>query len=352
MTQVAMPNIGPLPGSGFRSLFDANRSSDAPVGLGAIFGDRGSVGLPTDPTRLLRDTQSLFDDKGGRAAGDAAAAPANGARGIGSVFDVGDLIDKVGDALGSLVNKLFGDLNFGNVLGSLQDQVRNVLSTPFDGRTGDNLAVAGATFASFQGVEISFESDGSHTQLQIKQTSAEAAYGFGATADGSLAYRLGSFSSEINELTIDLYAKGDETAVSALFQHTSLNAVAVEAVRRGPEALPSAVGGALPQPAARPAQDNRQSLVERLFALFEPARGNRQGGNDRPAPGADRPRALVVIDANRSRGLPVIEGSRLKLSLDMVLPIDLGLRGEAKGTGRKVAEPAGKTNDAKLDFKV
>lgn len=347
MTQVTLPNFGPLAGSGSRSLFDANRSGDAPAGLGAILGDRGSVGLPIDPTRLLRDTQRLFDDKGGRATRDAAAAPANGARGIGSLFDVADLVEKVGDVLGSLVSKLFGDLNFGNVLGALQDQVRNILNAPFDGGSGDNLAVAGATFASFQGVQISFEIDGSHTQLQIKQTSAQTAYGFGATADGSLAYRLGSFSSETNELTIDLYAKGDETAVSALFRHTSLNVVAVEAVRRGPVALPAP--GEAPVGSPLTPNDRQRNLAQRFLDLFGPASGDRRDGSDRPAPAAERPRALVVIDADKSRALPVIEGSRLKLSLDMVLPINLSLGEDAKSTNRKAAEPA---KEAKLDFKI
>lgn len=349
MTQVTLPSFGPIVGPGPRSLFDSNRSGDAPAGLGAVFGDRGGVGLPVDPTRLLRDTQRLFEDRG-RRAGDAAVTPGNGARGIGSQFDVGDLINKVGDVLGSLVSKLFGDFNFGNVLAALQDQVRNVLSAPFDGRTGDNLAVASATFASFQGVQISFESDGTHTQLQIKQTSAEAAYGFGATADGNLAYRLGSFSSETNELTIDLYAKGDETAVSALFRHTSLDVVAVEAVRRGPVALP-APGEA---PTGRPLapDDRQQSLVQRFLDLFGPSPGKRQDGNDRPAsaPAADRPRALVVIDADKSR-LPVIEGSRLKLSLDMVLPIDLSLTGADKTVSRK-AEAATTPAEAKFNLEI
>lgn len=349
MTQVTLPNFGPLAGSGYRSLFDANRSGDAPAGLGAILGDRGSVGLPVDPMRLLRNTQSLFDEKGGRPAGDTAAAPANTARGIGGLFDVGDLIDKVGDVLGSLVSKLFGDFNFGNVLDALQDQVRNVLSAPFDGRAGDNLAVAGATFASFQGVQISFESDGTHTQLQIKQTSAEAAYGFGATADGSLAYRLGSFSSETNELTIDLYAKGDETAVSALFRHTSLDVVAVEAVRRGPVALP-APGEAPVGPSLTPGE-REQSIVRRFLDLFGPGSANRRDGGDRPAPTPERPRALVVIDADKSR-LPVLEGSRLKLSLDMVLPIKLGLKEDPAADDKAAKRLAAKANDAKFDLRI
>jgi hypothetical protein len=350
MTQVTLPNLGPLGGSSFRSLFDANRSGDAPAGLGAVLGAGSGFGLPADPTRLLRNTESLFDDKRRRDAGDVATAPGNGARGIGSLFDVADLIDKVGDALGSLVNKLFGDLNFGNVLDSLQDQVRNVLSAPFDGRAGGNLAVAGSTFASFQGVQISFETDGSHTQLHIKQTSVEAAYGFGATADGSLAYRLGSFSSETNELTIDLYAKGDETAVSALFQHTSLDVVAVQAVRQGPVALPR-VGDSLPDRAADPAQANRVGLLERLARLFGPVAEREGKGADRPSPGlSDKPRALLVIDADKSRLLPVIEGSRLKLSLDMVLPIDLVLDDVSQDVTRKTAEQAAKSSDVKLSL--
>lgn len=350
MTQVTLPNFGPPAGPGLRSLFDSNRSGDAPTGLGAILGDRGGVGLPTDPARLLRDTQSLFDDKGGAPADAAATVGGNAARGIGGLFDVGDLIDKVGDVLGSLVSKLFGDFNFGNVLDSLQDQVRNVLSAPFDGRAGQNLAFAGSSFASFQGVQISFESDGTHTQLSIKQTSAEAAYGFGATADGSLAYRLGSFSSETNELTIDLYAKGDETAVTALFQHTSLDVVAVEAVRRGPVALPAP--GEAPAGASLAPTEREQNLIQRFLDLFGSAAGNRRADADRPAPAADRPRGLVLIDADKSR-LPVLEGSRLKLSLDMVLPIKLGLQlDETAGGGKTSDRAAGKTNEARFDLKV
>jgi hypothetical protein len=366
MTQVALPSFVPLVGPNIRSLFDANRSGDAPAGLGSVLGDRGGVGLPAIAELLLRNTQSLFDDRSGQPGGAAAGgkavdASANGARGIGSQFDVADVLDKVGGVLKSLISKLFGDFNFGSVLKGLEDQVKNVLSAPFDGRTGDNLAAAGASFASFRGVEVEFQTDGTHTQLHIKQSSAEAAYGFGATADGSLAYRLGSFSSETNDLTIDLYAKGDEQSVAAVFQHTSLDVVAAEAVRRGPVALPGG-GGQSPTGSVQAANGQR-SLAQRFLDLFaSPPFGDE--GKVRPAPvdRPEKPRALVVIDADKTKfPLPVVEGSRLKLSLDMVLPIDLSLRqqaaGEAKvqpdaGQGKAGQGKVGHSVNAKLDLKI
>ncbi|MBM3572761.1 MAG: hypothetical protein FJX52_10465, partial [Alphaproteobacteria bacterium] len=220
----------------------------------------------------MRDTQRLFADDGRPGGGGVrlAEAPASETSvkpTLARLFDVGAVLDKVGDTLKSLVSQIFGEFDLSRVLEGLQDQVKNILSAPFDGRAG-NLAVAGASFVSFQGVEISFESDGSHTSLSIKQTSLEAAHGFGATADRSLAYRLGTLSAESNELEIDIYAQGDEASVSALFKHTSLDIVAVEAIRRGPVELPALVGKQLPANAAPPAQDNRRSLIDRFLDLF------------------------------------------------------------------------------------
>ncbi|MBM3598769.1 MAG: hypothetical protein FJX35_11180 [Alphaproteobacteria bacterium] len=343
MTQSILPSLGPISGPGFRSLFDSNRSSDAPAGLDAVLGSRGA-GLPEAAERLLRDTQRLFDDSGSRPGNGAAATGepvGNNARGIGSVFDVGDLIDKVGDVLSKLAKQLFGALDLPNLLKGLQDQVKNVLTAPFDGRAG-NLATAGSAFVSFQGVEISFETDGSHTSLHIKQTSVETAYGFGATADGSLAYRLGSFSSETNELDIDLYARGDETAVTALFKHTSLDVVAVQAVQRGPVAIGDDDGRQPVRDALAPVGQRRDSLVDRFLDLLAPpppasrpdASGRDVGAGElrRPVQDGDnpsKPRALIVIDVPKSK-IPVVEGGRLKLSLDMLLPIDLRVRELAK----------------------